>query len=54
MTIATRPTINKPLRSINIAPKYSNLNNLPVVENKEKRQQILKNSLESASKIKVF
>ncbi|MBZ5753341.1 MULTISPECIES: hypothetical protein [Metabacillus] len=43
----------KPLRSINIKSEYNHLKTLPIVENKEKRNAILNESLKTLARIKV-
>lgn len=48
-------TINpKPLRPINIASEYSDLKNLPIADNKEKRKEILMKAIETVSKMKIL
>jgi len=42
----------KPLRPISIKPEYSDLKELPVVENKAKREETLKRALRRSARIK--
>ncbi|MGK4040953.1 hypothetical protein AB0Y20_01530 [Heyndrickxia oleronia] len=53
MTTAQIPKI-KPLRSVNFKETAHNIKELPLVENVEKRKEILKKSLQVASRIKVI
>ncbi|WP_158221476.1 hypothetical protein [Terribacillus sp. 7520-G] len=50
MNLTTQVKNVKPLRSLSIKPEYADVQNLPIVENKEKREEILKRALKKYSR----